>query len=145
MVAAMAYRDKYRKTTSDDVPVKQKIAIQSLGVHPMNRGGVYPAGIRCKNLCEEVITCGFMKEEVNHACVAVEEVPIEHARSRGAEYVSGLAFNASKSVQDNLLQTCFEAPLDEVRCMLLSHNHMRLAVSSRMEDGGQSTEGHHLY
>ena len=100
-----------------------------MGVHKKNRGGVYPSGIRCKSLCVEVLEAGFLKEEVNHACIVVEEAPVEEIiRSRGAGMVSASTFNAENSSKDELLSTCFQAPYDDVRHMLLSHNHMMLVM-----------------
>ena len=87
MVQAMAWRVKYRKTTSDGKILKMKLRIEALGVHPKNRGGVYPAGVRCKSLCEGAVDSGFVSEEANNNCVVVEDTPAEHVRSRGEEYV----------------------------------------------------------
>ena len=69
---ASAWRVKYR-----DMKSKQKIRvrIENMGVHENNRGGVYPAGVRCRDLCTEVLKVGFLKEEFTHALVAVEEKP----------------------------------------------------------------------
>ena len=128
MIAAMAWRVKYRKTDEDGKVVRKKVSIDSLGVHPKNRGGVYPSGVRCKSLCVEVIEVGFIKEEVNHAVVAVEETPAAHIRSRGDDYVSGSSYNVEKCRKDELLNTCFNNPYDGVQHMLLSHNHIVLVM-----------------
>ena len=128
MIAAMAWRVKYRKTDEDGKVVRKKVSIDSLGVHPKNRGGVYPSGVRCKSLCVEVIEVGFIKEEVNHAVVAVEETPAAHIRSRGDDYVSGSSYNVEKCRKDELLNTCFNIPYDGVQHMLLSHNHIVLVM-----------------
>ena len=129
IVAAMAYRVKYRKVNSAGQAKMIPVRVESMGVHMKNRGGVYPAGIRCKGLCADVVVAGFVKEEVNHACVAVEEIPVDEIiRSRGAGMVSGSTFNAENSSKDDLLCTCFQAPYDDVRHMLLSHNHMMLVM-----------------
>ena len=53
MIAAMAWRVKYRLMDRDARPIKLTLPIQSLGVHPKNRGGVYPAGVRVRSLCQE--------------------------------------------------------------------------------------------
>jgi hypothetical protein len=90
---AMAWRVKYRvahtqpsgRAANDRFP----IPIRSLGVHPNNRGGVYPSGRRCQNVCQEVLKAGFVKEEVNHAAVVVQETPREEVRDRGSAYVTG--------------------------------------------------------
>ena len=72
MTAGMAWRVKYR---IDAKKFRFDLAIRQLGTHKKNRGTVYPSGLRCKSLCVEVLKGGFLKEEVNHACVAVEEPP----------------------------------------------------------------------
>ena len=78
MIAAMCYRVKYRKTNKHDIAAKQMLSTGGVGVHRKNRGGVYPSGIRVRNLAIEVLDGGFAKEEVNHACVAVEELSLIH-------------------------------------------------------------------
>jgi hypothetical protein len=128
MIAAMAYRVKYRKTDEAHKVIRKKVPVDSLGVHPKNRGGVYPSGVRCKSLCVEVIEVGFIKEEVNHAVVAVEETPAAHIRSRGEKYVSGSTYNVEKCRKDELLNSCFSTPYDGVQHMLLSHNHIALVM-----------------
>jgi hypothetical protein len=128
MVQAMAWRVKYRLVDKEARAIKLKLPIQSLGVHPKNRGGVYPAGVRARSLCQDVVEAGFVKEEVNHAGVAVEEVPIDEHRSRGHDYISGATFNAQACQKDEYLLTCFEQPYNDVRHMLLSHNHMMLVL-----------------
>ena len=83
VTAAMAWRVKYRKVDLVGALLKLIQRIESLGVHPSNRGTVYPTGLRCKSLCSRVMQAGFSKEEVCHQFVAVEETPIEHIHSRG--------------------------------------------------------------
>ena len=126
MTMAMAYRVKYRQTDSDGKVVRKRVHIQSLGVHKKNRGGVYPAGVRCKSLCAEVVEVGFVKEEVLHSLVAVEERPLAH--SAVAAYESGLAYNIDKCSKDEFLLTCFSVPHNEVWHMLLGHNHIMLVL-----------------
>ena len=84
MTAAMAWRVKYRRVGLDNKVVRTKVRIECLGVHPKNRGGVYPAGVRCKSLCVDVVDVnGFVKEEVQHSVVTVAETPAEHVPSGG--------------------------------------------------------------
>ena len=128
VTAAMAWRVKYRKTTSDGKVLRVKLPVGGLGVHYKNRGGVYPAGVRCKSLCEETVDVGFSKEEINHAGVSVEEAPAEHIRSRGTEYISGSAYNIAACNKDEFLISCFAEPYQDVRHMLLGHNHMMLVL-----------------
>ena len=135
MVAAMAFRVKYRKTDTDGKVVKSNVRIAELGVHRKNRGGVYPAGVRCVSLCEEVVPAGFVKEEVNHALIAVEirrpsavagaQCPDDEKADDGA---SATAYNAEHCMKDEHLITCFKAPYDDVRFSLLSHNHIMLVM-----------------
>ena len=129
MIAAMAYRVKYRKLNSAGNPQKFPVRIESAGVHRKNRGGVYPAGVRCKSLAVDVIEAGFLKEEVNHVCVAVEEAPLDEIIKSGAkDYVSASLYNAERSAKDELLCTCFQAPFNVVHWSFLSHNHMLLIM-----------------
>ena len=127
-VNGMAWRVKYRKCDHNGKAIKVKFHIGSLGVHPKNRGGVYPAGIRCKSLCTEVGDVGFLKESVEHCCIAVEDMPIDIARSRGPTHESGSAYNLRQSQKDEFLKTCFAAPYSDVRGLLLAHNHMMLIL-----------------
>ena len=89
---------------------------------------MYPAGIRCKSLCTEVGDVGFLKESVEHCCIAVEDMPIDIARSRGPTHESGSAYNLRQSQKDEFLKTCFAAPYSDVRGLLLAHNHMMLIL-----------------
>ena len=59
ITAAMAFRVKYRLKTDMGVVLRRFCPIQSLGVHPKNRGGVYPSGLRCKSLSVDVVDEGF--------------------------------------------------------------------------------------
>ena len=97
---AMAMRVKYRKTNTDGKAVKRTLAIGSMGVHPQNRGGLYPAGCRCKGLLESVLDVGFSKEDVNSCVVVVEEVPVAEICSRGEDYISGYAYNIAACSKD---------------------------------------------
>ena len=77
MVAAMVWHVKYRKSHST------KVRVESLCVRPSNRGGVYPASIRCKSLRADILKVVFLKEEDSHQMMATEETPAQHIRSRG--------------------------------------------------------------
>ena len=81
IVAAMAYRVKYRKVNSAGQAKKILLRIENLGVHMKNRGGVYPAGIRCRSLYVDVLVAGF----VSGRHQVLEETPVDEIiRSRGA-------------------------------------------------------------
>ena len=99
-----------------------------MGVHECNRSGVYPAGIRCRDLCIEVLKVGFLQEEFTHALVAVEEKPYSEIRNGSQDYVPTSEYNRAASLQDEFLRTCFEEPHGSVQYKLLSHNHMMLVL-----------------
>ena len=101
-------------------------------MHQKNRGGIYPAGITCKDLMVNVITGGFSKEEVGHQQVAVEEMPFDEFRSCEKEYETGTAYNKRQSEKDELLKTCYQVGFDDVRYTCLAHNHMLTVVRAFM-------------
>ena len=149
ITAAMAWRVKYRKTDPNGSIIRVRLQVGSLDVHSKNRGGVYPGGIRCKSLCVDVLEAGFVKEEVLHGLVVVEEPPVEHIRSRGEDYVSAAAYNAAACRKDEHLITCFQVPYDDVRHMLLGAqphhvSHTRLSHECDMGLATQCEEGHLL-
>ena len=127
VIRASAWRVKYRKGN------KVRVRIESMGVHPKNRGRVYPAGVRVESLITDVISIGFDKDDVIYHCVAVEEPPVDVMISRSSgsspvEVHSAAAHNAANCAKDELLVTCFNPPYNDVRHSLLSHNHMMLAI-----------------
>ena len=105
--------------------------IGSLGAHPKNLGGMYPAGKRCRNLCIDVVgEHGFLKENIEHAVVGVEEVPVDVASSRGAKFLSGSQYNIKQCKQDELLMGCFAVPHNHVQCKMLSHINWLLSKAA---------------
>ena len=82
---AMAFRAKYRLDGR-----KKQISLSRLGVHPQNRGGMYPQPDVVRNLGLKIITKGFNQSEANHEGVSVEEIPYceraKHSRSDGSPY-----------------------------------------------------------
>ena len=128
MTAAAAVRAKYRKTTADGQTLRCKLRVANLGVHPKNRGGMYPAGVRCKALCEEVLDVGFLKEEIDQCVVVVEEMPPEPIQSRSHIHMSGSAYNIDACSNDPLLVTCFDELNHDVRHLMLNHNHMVMCM-----------------
>ena len=127
MCQAAAWRVKYRDMKSPGGE-KIKARVENFGVHRKNRAGAYPTGIRCKELCEQVLTSGFWKEEFSHQLVAVEEMPLAEASGRGIDVLSGSAYNKAASLKDDLLKACFQEPRGNVMYSLLSHNHMALVL-----------------
>ena len=86
---------------------------------------MYPAGVRCKSLCQKVLTAGFIKEEVSHVCVVVEEPP---PGSVELGYDSAAAYNLRKTETDEWLSSCFLVPWNDVRHAMLAHSHIALVV-----------------
>ena len=141
MVAAMAYRVKYRKVDNAGKALKVRVGVEGMGVHKHNRGGLYPAGVRCKSLCETVLDAGFLKDEFTHALITVEEVPADAVLhlGHGAKFVSSSSYNAEKvpttnsCANDELLSACFQSPYEHVRVTLLSHSHMMLILRAFLQ------------
>jgi hypothetical protein len=115
------------------------LRVETSGVHKGNRASVYPAGVACKRLCGDVLPAGFLKEEVYHVGVAVQEPPPEELIRRSgppeigvlkfpADRKSSLAYNVDMCSKDGLLKSCFDAPFDRVEQTWLSHNHMMLVM-----------------
>ena len=65
---AMAFRVKYRVW-------KKRVPLNLLGVHKLNRGGVYPQAETVQNLALKILDGGFCVEEANHEGVCVQELP----------------------------------------------------------------------
>ena len=121
---AAAWRVKYRDMRGHK---KMRVSIENFGVHRQNRAGVYPTGIRCKELCQEVISNGFLKEEFSDKLVAVEEMPFQTRSTRQVDQ-TGSQYNREASSRDEFLQECFKEPRGNVQFNLLSHNHMALVI-----------------
>ena len=134
IVAASAFRAKYAVRDRDGNIMKTDVRVECAGVDKHNRAGVYPAGCAVKRLCHEVLKRGFLKEEVIHVCVAVQEPPAEELVRKPLkypkleDYKSSFSFNAEMCELDELLMTCFEQPYNRVDYTFLSHNHMMLVM-----------------
>jgi hypothetical protein len=125
---AMALRVKYRLQHKVGTMYQEKVllALRTLGVHPQNRGGVYPNGETVKGLGVKLLESGFSKEEANHLGVCVENVPkalqTEHFRDIGA-------WNKEKSAGVPELQTCFcDEGKTDILHGTLSHSHLLLML-----------------
>ena len=121
---AAAWRVKYNKS-------KITVRVESFGVHCLNRAGVYPSGLRCKELCQEVVTNGFLKEEYADKLIAVEEMPTHEAlkqKSGQTPRQTGSQYNKQESSKDEILKGLFDDPFGNVQYNLLSHNHMSLVL-----------------
>ena len=124
---AMAFRVKYRLDGK-----KRVIALSRLGVHPQNRGGMYPQPDTVRNLGLKIITKGFNQSEANHEGVCVEEIPYseraKHKRSDGLPYETYADYNIRQC--DHLfLDKCF-SHLNDIMYGTLSHSHLLLVLLS---------------
>jgi hypothetical protein len=139
IIASCAYRAKYRITDKEGRAIKFILRVETSGVHKGNRAAVYPAGVACKRLCGDVLPAGFLKEEIYHVGVAVQEPPPEELIRRSgppemgvlkfpADRKSSLSYNVDMCSKDDLLKSCFDAPFDRVEQTWLSHNHMMLVI-----------------
>ena len=125
---AAAWRAKYREMKSNAL---LKVRVENFGVHPCNRAGCYPSGLRCKELLQDVLTNGFLKEEYATQLVAVEEMPTHEAvKLRGGPQsrLTGSEYNRQESRKDSILKGLFEEPFGTVNYSLLSHNHMSMGL-----------------
>ncbi len=106
---AMALRVKYRVLLHGNRK-KKRIPLALLGVHKMNRGGVYPQEDTVANLGVNLLTKGFNEDEANHAGVCVPEVPAEERRLdlvlTTAPYETYAVYNV-RSCEYGSLKTCF--------------------------------------
>ena len=139
--AAMALRVKYRVSGE-----RKHISLSRLGVHPMNRGGVYPQPDTVRNLGLELLNTGFNENEANHEGVCVEEVPF-HERSAAtadgsaavaAPYESYADFNR-KNACHPFLSACFSDQSD-VMYGTLSHSHLLLVLLNFANGGHWKVE-----
>ena len=124
---AMAFRVKYRVVTNGQV--KRRIQLAVMGVHPSNRGGVYPNEDRVKGLGVDILRWGADCEEADHNGVTVEEIPTsereKHPQLRIERYAD---YNRRKCNERPLLQSCFQQ--SDVFYGNLSHNTLLLVLLS---------------
>ena len=120
MIEACAYKAKYRKEGP-----KVRLRPSDLGVHKRNRGGAYPTGLRVKELLVDIAGHGFVQEEADHNCSAVEEKPLaEILKEGGASFQTSLAYNIQECAKDELLRGLYDEPFHTVHHSLVSHNHL---------------------
>ena len=113
---AMAWRVKYRVVTEAG-QIKRRLPLQLLGVHPQNRGGVYPQGNVVKTLGIRLAGLGYNQEDADHQGVAVEQAP-------NAYYGE---YSRRKCLGQPLLSSCFGVE-SNVAFGMLSHNHLLLLL-----------------
>ena len=124
---AMAFRVKYRICFNG--MNKRRIQIAAMGVHPCNRGGVYPNEDRVVGLNRDIYKWGADQDEADHNGITVEEVPErvreEYPQLRIERYTE---YNRRKCKDKPLLNKCFEG--HDVLYGNLSHNHLLLVLLS---------------
>ena len=117
---AMAYRVKYRLPGQ-----RRKIPLSRLGVHPQNRGGMYPQPDVVRNLGLQIMATGFNVSEADHEGVSVEEIPCSeraaHSRSDGSPYEPYGDYNIRQCDHKYLVE-CF-SKLHDIMYATLSHSH----------------------
>ena len=131
---AMALRVKYRVASATGAK-KRRIPLALMGVHNMNRGGVYPNGERVANLAVELLKVGFSEEEANHEGVCVQEVP---ASERTDKHITCAQYNALGCAQPALKarsghrarHTGTRPPL---ACIVRSSNGSHMGAARRLE------------
>ena len=125
---AMAYRVKYRIPGG-----KKRISVELLGVHPLNRHGIYPNEHRIQTLGQDILRDGFNLSEAHHEGVCVQEVP----GSEQAKIAAAAANNPYQSYHDYnvekckgpILSACYNGKLDTLYGTL-SHSHLLLVLLS---------------
>ena len=117
---AMAWRVKYRVVTEAG-QIKRRLPLQLLGVHPQNRGGVYPQGDVVKTLGIRLAGLGYNQEEADHQGAAVQEPPDSSLAESYGQY------NRRKCLGQPLLESCFGVE-SNVAFGMLSHNHLLLLL-----------------
>ena len=132
LTKAMALKVKYKKCSLGEA--NYFVPIQQMGVHPLNRGGHYPSGERCRTLIRDVIRAGFVATDVSHNAVAVEEVPIEKLQllKNKNKFESALVYNQRKCKNDPWLMNSFADPFGSCQYKMLGHNHMMLILRNFM-------------
>ena len=124
---AMAFRVKYRLDGR-----KKPISLARLGVHPQNRGGMYPQPDIVRNLGVKIMATGFNQSEAIHEGVSVEEMPYSERAKRkrcdGLPYETYADYNIRQC--DHLfLEKCFSY-LNDIMYGTLSHSHLLLVLLS---------------
>merc|ERR1711976_820962 len=81
-----AFRTKYAERDSKNEIIITNYGIFMQSVHPKNRGGIHPQGMRVKDLAQKVTTpsMGWDQAEVEFGGCVVREVP-ESERPQGYE------------------------------------------------------------
>ena len=119
---AMAFRVKYRIVEHGQA--KRRINIGAMGVHPKNRGGIYPNEDRVKQLCVSILQVGCDEADANHNGVVLQEIPADEA-PKG--YQTILQFNEAQTSCKPDLKSCFNES-KSIEFGTLSHSHLILVL-----------------
>ena len=119
--------DKAGDFTKNYHVTKIRIQVRHIGVHPDNRGGVYPNGARVEGLAKQILSVGFKKEIADHMGVCVQDWPGKDVPNN---HTSFHEYNIAKSQLDDKLKRCFEGPLQQCLYGALSHNHLILVLKA---------------
>ena len=133
----MAYRVKFRKSFPDGA-IKQRILIQQMGVHMLNRGPVevYPNGSAVRDLGIPIAMDAFDQAEADHNGIVVEEVPTEALADFTEKHSTIRAYNQLRTAPDPLLQLCFPQSMSSTILFgTLSHSHLLLVLLSFLYSG----------
>ena len=106
---AMAFRVKYR-LVGENGSLKRRLPLRIMGVHPENRGGVYPQAGAVRQLGIALVKAGFNQEEADHQGVCVEDTPAKELSAvAGSSAVaeSYQEYNRRRCAGSGYLEKCF--------------------------------------
>ena len=115
-----AYRVKYRIR-------KERWPIGALGVHPDNRGRVYPTPSRVHSLTVDLGRKGFWLYEADHNGCGVQDIPPANRSEVADRYPETFLEYNKRKVQGSELAKCFNEA-SSCHVGLLAHNHLLLVV-----------------
>ena len=120
-----SYRTKYAEKDDDGNVKITKYGVWLQSVHPKNRGGIHPQGMRVKDLCQKILKqdMGWDQAEVEFGGCVVRELP-EKGRPPG--YETYHAFTVRNSAGSELL-----CPVQEgfqISFGSLAHGHIAFVL-----------------
>ena len=126
---AMAFKVKYR-VASDSKHVKQRLPLRLLGVHPANRGGVFPQANVVRALGIKLGRRGFSQEEADHQGVCVRQPTDEKSDGKSAVADSFAEYNQKRCQGQPYLEKCFGAvgATSNIAFGMLYLNHILLVL-----------------
>ena len=133
-----AFRTKYAERDSNNVVIITKYGIFMQSVHPKNRGGIHPQGMRVKDLAQKVMTpsMGWDQAEVEFGGCVVREVP-ESERPQG--YETFHTFTVKKSEGSELLYPVQEGI--RIGIGSLAHGHITFVLKGCWSGARFEVEG----